>query len=75
MSKTLEEILERVKSWPKERQDDAARVLEALEQSGTDVYQLSDEERAAVEVGLEQARRGEFVSDADMEAFWNRNRT
>ena len=28
MSKTLEEILERVKSWPKERQDDAARVIE-----------------------------------------------
>ncbi len=28
MSKTLEEILERVKSWPKQRQDDAARVID-----------------------------------------------
>jgi hypothetical protein len=74
MIKSLEDILERVKSWPKERQDDAARVLEALEQSGTEIYRLTDDERAAVEIGLEQAKRGEFVSDADMEAFWNRKR-
>ena len=74
MIKNLEDVLERVKSWPKQRQEDAARVLEAMEQSGTTPYQLSNEERAAVEIGLEQAKRGEFVSDADMTAFWNRNR-
>lgn len=73
MIKTLEDVLKRVQSWPPQRQEDAARVLEAMEQSGTDVYSLTGEERALVEVGLEQAKRGEFVSDADMEAFWNRN--
>ena len=45
-----------------------------MEHCGTDVYRLSDDEREMVEVGLEQAKRGEFVSDADMAAFWNRNR-
>jgi predicted transcriptional regulator len=39
-----------------------------------DVYRLSEEERAAVRVGLEQAKRGEFVPDDEMERFWKRNR-
>ena len=30
---------------------------------------MDDEERAAVQEGLEQARRGEFVSDDEMDAF------
>ena len=46
-----------------------------MEQSGTGVYRLSDDEQSAIEVGLAEAERGEFVSDADMAAFWNRNRT
>ena len=33
---------------------------------------MNDEERAAVEEGLEQARRGEFVPDDEMNAFWKR---
>jgi hypothetical protein len=36
------------------------------------VYVMDDEERAAVEEALEQARRGEFVSDDEMDAFWKR---
>ena len=74
MNKILEQVLERVKSWPEQRQQEAARVLEAMEQSGTTPYQLSEDERAMVEIGLDQAKRGEFVSDTDMAAFWDRNR-
>jgi predicted transcriptional regulator len=33
---------------------------------------MNDEERAAVREGLEQARRGEFVPDDVMDAFWKR---
>ena len=75
MIKNLEDVLERVKTWPEQRQADAARVLEAMEQSGTAAYTLSDDERAAVEIGLAQAKRGDFVSEADMATFWARNRT
>ena len=45
-----------------------------MEQSGTAVYMLTDDERAAVQIGLDQANRGEFISDSEMEAFWRRNR-
>ena len=49
-------------------------MIEAMEESGTEVYHLSDEERLLVDEGLEQAKRGQFVADADMEKFWNRHR-
>ena len=72
MTKILD-IIERVKTWPLERQEDAASMLEAMERSGTDFYNLSDDERRAVDAGLKQANGGEFVSDVDMEKFWNRH--
>ena len=37
------------------------------------VYCLSPEERAAIEEGLAQAERGEFVRDDDMAAFFKRH--
>ena len=33
---------------------------------------LDDETRAAIREGLEQARRGEFVPDEEIEALWKR---
>ena len=51
MTQQLIELIERVKTWPVERQKDAARLLEAMEGSGTSVYRLSDDERRAVDVG------------------------
>ena len=74
MTSTLDKVLERVKGWPEARQRDVLRVLEIMEQSGIGTHALTDDERAAVQVGLDQANRGEFVSDAEMEAFWRRNR-
>lgn len=74
MLKALEEILDRVRTWPNDRQEEAARLLAALENSSESEHQRIDVEIALVEVGLAQAKRGEFVSDADMDAFWKRNR-
>ena len=70
MTQQLIELIERVKSWPDERQQDVARMIEAMEESGTAVYQLSDEERSLVDEGLASS----VVSDEDMEKFWNRHR-
>jgi hypothetical protein len=36
----------------------------------TDVYELSDDERAAIEDGLRQLDRGEVLSEQDMEPHW-----
>jgi hypothetical protein len=67
----LADLIERVKNWPRERQEDIAHIIEAMEQGGTDVYKLSPAERRAVDIGVAQAKRGEFVSDADLEKFRN----
>lgn len=74
MIKPLEHVLERVKTWPEERQRDLARLLDEVEQAGTEVYHLSEDERRLVDVGLDEAKRGAFVSDKAMDVFWNRNK-
>ena len=73
MTGHLSEVLERVKTWPVHRQEDAAHVLESMEKAGSGIYHLSSEERRAVQVGLDQAKRGEFVSDEELSAFRNRH--
>jgi predicted transcriptional regulator len=57
----VKEILERVLTWPQERQQDAAELLLALEAREGELYDLDDDEWAAIEEGLAQAKRGEFV--------------
>jgi hypothetical protein len=34
------------------------------------VYRLSDEERIAVRAGMDDARRGDFISDEEIEEFY-----
>ena len=68
MTQQLLDIIERVKNWPVERQDDAAYLLEMMEEGGTDIYRLSDEERTAVREGLASP----VVTDAELKAFRNR---
>jgi predicted transcriptional regulator len=70
----IDAIFERVRSWPLERQEDAAEVLLTLEQQGTDVYELSDDEIAEIELALEEAERGEFATDEEMKALFDRYR-
>ncbi len=75
MIKVLENAIDKVKALSEERQRYAAEVLEQIAAAGDDVYKLSDEERRLVREGLVDLDAGRIVSDADMAAFWNRNRT
>ena len=70
---TPNNVLDRVRDWPAERRVEAERMLEAKKQAGAAVYRLSAEARAFVQDGLEKAKRGEFVPDAEMQAFWKRH--
>ena len=70
MTHQLIEIIERVKTWPAWRQDDAAYLLEMMEESGTKIYRLSDEERDAVREGLASP----VVSDTELKKFRNRHK-
>jgi predicted transcriptional regulator len=70
----IDSVLDRVRTWPPERQKDAVRVLLQMEAAGTEIYVLSDEERAEIELSLEEARRGEFATDEEVAAVFNRYR-
>jgi hypothetical protein len=70
----IDTVLERVHSWPKERQEDAARLLLAMEAQDTTPYILSDEERADLEAALEDVRRGKVASQSEVAAVFARHR-
>ncbi|SDR61611.1 hypothetical protein SAMN05444161_0054 [Rhizobiales bacterium GAS191] len=48
-SKILKAIIERVESWPEDRQEDAARLLLAMEEQDASSYRLTDEQVEEVE--------------------------
>ena len=70
----IDAVLDRVHTWPQSRQEDAARVLLAMEAGGTAAYVLSDEERADLEAALEEAARGELATAAEVDAVFARHR-
>jgi predicted transcriptional regulator len=65
-------VLENVRSWPQEDQEELAEIAREIEARRKGVYVMDDEEQMAVHEGLEQARRGEFVPDEEMDAFWKK---
>lgn len=65
----VKEILNRVLTWPRERREDAAQLLLALEAREGEFYQPNDDEWAAIEEGLAQARRDEFASADEIAAL------
>ena len=70
----IDEALDRVRTWPLERQQEAVSMLLWMEANATEVYRLSDEERAAIEESMAQARRGEFATDEEVAVLFNRYR-
>ncbi len=74
MNEFAKMILDRIADWPKEAQEELVQAIVEIEAKHFGVYHLSDEERAAVREGLAQAERGEFASDEDVAAVFNRYR-
>jgi predicted transcriptional regulator len=69
----IDAVLDRVKTWPPERQEEAMHVLLAMEEASSD-HELSKEDIAAIEEGIAQARRGEFATDEEVAALFDRYR-
>jgi len=74
MSPSTKAILEKVASWPIEDQEELAELARKIETRRSGVHQLSDDERAAVRVGMDAARRGDFAPDHEMEEFYQLHR-
>jgi hypothetical protein len=66
----VKEVLDRVLTWPRERQEDAAQLLLALEAREGELYHPGDDEWAAIEEGFAQAKRGEAVSADEIAALF-----
>ncbi len=69
----LDVLIGRVATWPKTAQQKLVRAVQDIESEDVGAYVLSADEKAAVEEGLAQANRGEFVSDKEMEALFKRH--
>lgn len=71
MSPGVKELLDKVAGWPEDDQRELAEAAREIEARRTGVYQLSDDERAAIA----DARGGAFARDEDIAAFWKRHGT
>ena len=71
MIKVLEKAIEKVKALSTERQQYVAEVLEEIVAEG-DVYHLMDSERQLVREGTAELYRGEYASDAAVDAVLRR---
>jgi predicted transcriptional regulator len=70
----IDAVLLRVQSWPRPRQEDAARLLLAMEAQDTEAYALSDAERAEIETALREADAGDVATDTEVAALFARYR-
>jgi hypothetical protein len=74
MTKMLRDVIERVRQWPDERQDQAALVLLDLEAQQANRYRLTGDQIAEVERIQRQVRDGAaaFATDEQLAAFWKK---
>ena len=74
MTKRLQDVIERVRQWPDDRQDQAAELLLDLEAQQTSHYRLTPEQVREVQRIQKKVRDGtaEFATDEQMAAFWKK---
>lgn len=73
-TKTLEALMERAASWPDEAQAELVRFMIDTEAKHFGVYRLTDDERAAIQRGLDDAKHGRFATDEEVAELFSRYR-
>ena len=68
-------VLEGVRSWPQEDQEELAEIARAIEARRTGVYRLSEAERQGIERGLKAMREGRFASDERVAGIFEKARS
>ena len=74
MTKLLDDVIDRMRDWPEDRQNEAAQLLLDLEEQRTSRYRLTPEQVREVERIQQKLRDGTatFATDEQMEAFWKK---
>ena len=70
--KDIKEVLDRVLTWPPERQEDAVRVLTEMEEFDASDYRLMDEQVAEVKRRLTEPNPKYLTLDEVQERFARR---
>jgi hypothetical protein len=74
MNVKLKELIERVDSWPTEAQEEAVQMLLALEHERVEPYELTAEDRAAIDGSIQDMRQGRLATDDEVAAAFSRAR-
>ncbi|MGV1014952.1 MAG: hypothetical protein ACOYB4_08285 [Methyloceanibacter sp.] len=74
MTTLMDKALKAVRSWPQDRQDEAAALLLALDGLGSGPYRASDDELRAIDEALQQVAGGERASPVAVEEAFARFR-
>ena len=61
-------------SWPEHAQAQAVELLLALEQEYIEPYELTEEDKAAIDRGLDDARQGRFATEEQVKELFDRYR-
>jgi predicted transcriptional regulator len=73
MNVKLQNLLDRITALPDELLGDVEESVDEIERWRGDAFRLTDEERTSVRKGMDAARRGEFVTDEELTAFYRRH--
>jgi hypothetical protein len=74
MPSLLEKALERVRTWPKSRQDELARVALDMDEQGVTPYTLNEDERRVLQAAWRESEAEDFATDDEVEAAYRRFR-
>lgn len=70
--KAIKELLDRIPKWPKAAQDEVLRSVAEIETRYSDIYQVTDDDRAALRRSDEDVRKNRFATDDDVNGVFDR---
>jgi len=72
MPSLLEKALERVRTWPRSRQDELARMALDMDEQGATPHSLSEDERRVLEAAWRESEAEDFATDEEVKAAYRR---
>ena len=74
MTDLMDKALARVQTWPGQRQNEAAELLLALDEMGTEPIEVDAETLAAIDEGLADSGQSRLADPSEVEAVFARFR-